>query len=117
MPWVTGTSRIVFWPMSIKLNHIPADPRELHDQGRKKKDLRAACFSATTEVNRGDGLDLGENWQVIGLVYSSLRRQWVRPTTEHAKQDAFPFWKESCIMIMIPPYVTAKISKSSSEMF
>lgn len=75
----------------------------------EKKDLRAARFSATTEVNRSDGLDLGENWQVIGLVYSSLRRQRVRPTTERARHDAFPFWKG---MLYYDHYSTLCYSKN-----
>lgn len=117
MPWVTGTFRFVFQPMSIKLNYIPADPKELHDQGKKKKDLGAACFSVTMEVRHSDGLDLGGNWQVIGLIYSSLRRQWVRPTTGVPDMMLSLSGRRCCIMIIIPPYVTAKISKTSSEMF
>lgn len=48
----------------------------------------------TLEVWHSDDLYLGENWEVIGSVYTSLRCQWVRPTAEHARHDAFTFQEE-----------------------
>lgn len=47
----------------------------------------------TRELWHSDDLDLGENGEAIGLVFSSLRHQWIRPT-EHAGHDAFTFQEE-----------------------
>lgn len=57
---------IIYWPINSKLHGIPTDPREIHEQGRKRKDQGA--LSVTVWVKYTDDLDLRENQEVIDSV-------------------------------------------------